>query len=194
MKVSIFVEGPYDKKFIEDLLKFLDPPGNKIKPIVIEGYTNLINFKTEIEKTNDLKGKNFIIFDADNNKNKKKTQIGKIEKELDCSIDYFFMPNDHDNGDLEDLLMKMINPKHQVIFDCFDSYQKCLTSSTRNYTLPNKKARIFAYCEAILDKKEDEMIDGKKRDYLDTRLWDLHAEFLNPLKIFLEKIIKFHKQ
>ena len=62
MTVSIFVEGSDDKRFIEDLFECLDPINNIGEITVIEGYTNLYHYENTIELTNDLGGKNYIIF------------------------------------------------------------------------------------------------------------------------------------
>ena len=192
MTVSIFVEGIADKKFIEDLFKSINPLNSIEEIIVTKGYTNLKNFEPKISFTNDLEGKNYIIFDADQNKSDKIFEINRIENLLKCSIKYFFLPNNEDPGDLEDLLKQIINPTHQIIIDCFDHYQTCLNSNDYDYTLPNKKALIFAYCEAILEKNSKQ-IKEKNRDYFNKKLWDIESEALNPLKEFLKKILKLNE-
>jgi hypothetical protein len=52
--------------------------------------------------------------------------------------------------------------------------------------LPNKKAMIYAYCEAILPYKEKEKVKENKRDYLNTELWKIDTDYLLPLKTFIE--------
>lgn len=193
MTVSIFVEGIADEKFIEDLFKSIDPLNNTKEIIVTDGYTNLKKFENKISFTNDLGGKNYIIFDADQNKSEKIFEINRIENLLNCSIKYFFLPNNEDPGDFEDLLKQIINPEHQIIIDCFDRYQTCLNSNDYDYTLPSKKALIYAYCEAILEKKDSKQIKEKNRNYFNTELWNIESEALNPLKEFLKKILKFNK-
>ena len=48
------------------------------------------------------------------------------------------------------------------------------------YVKPNKKAKIYAYCEAIgSEAKED------KRNYLNPLWWNLDNGALEPLKSFL---------
>ena len=104
-------------------------------------------------------------------------------------MNFFFFPDNESPGDLEDLLLRIINPEHQIIIDCFQEYQGCL-ENVDDYILPNKKAMIFAYCEALLPKKEAKKIREEHRDYLDEKLWNIHSEFLEPIKEFLRDIIE----
>jgi hypothetical protein len=191
MIVSIFVEGIADKKFIEDFFRYLDPSKTITGIVVVDGYTNLYKYEPKISYTNDVGGRNYIIFDTDEDRGEKIFEINRIENKLKCSIEFFFLPNDKDSGNLEDLLQQMINPKHQIILDCFNGYQTCL-GKAGGYTLPNKKALIYAYCEAILKKKDSKKIKEKNRDYLDKELWDIESEYLNPLKKFLKEIFDFN--
>jgi hypothetical protein len=187
MSISIYVEGPADKKFISDVIKHLNPQIKIDEIIAIDGYTNLFKFENNISLRNDFGGRNFIVFDADENISDKIYEIKRINNKLNCKIEYFFFPDNSDTGDLEDLLIKIINPEHKVVLDCFENYQNCL-SKNNNYTLPNKKALIYAYCEALLSKKDSKYIKESNRDYLNEKLWNINATALNPLKEFLKEI------
>lgn len=59
-------------------------------------------------------------------------------------------------------------------------------------TIPSKKTKIYAYLEVLLGKsrKEKDLIKERSRDYLNEKHWDLHKEFLTPLKIFLQKNVE----
>ncbi len=186
---SLFVEGKADEKFVFDLIYFLNPEfSNIVKIIPTNGFQNISKFKNQIEKTKDFGGQNLIIFDADDNIETKQDLIAKIAHELNLEIATFFFPNNSDNGCLEDLLSQIINPKHQGIIDCFEQYQLCLSKQETKYTLPNKKAKIYAYLEALLSSQKSAQIKEENRNYLDREIWDLDSENLTPLKNFLNQI------
>ena len=51
------------------------------------------------------------------------------------------------------------------------------------YVRPNRKAKIYAYCEAIgSEPKED------KRNYLNPSWWNLDVAAMAPLKSFLRAL------
>ena len=92
----------------------------------------------------------------------------------------FLLPNDCDPGCLETLLEWIAVPDHRVVYECFREYETCLHSYSKSYRLPNLKARIYAYCEALSIESYH-----SKRDYSDPLYWDLNASALEPLKQFL---------
>ena len=63
---------------------------------------------------------------------------------------------------------------------CFREYETGLHSYSKSYRLPNPKARIYAYCEALSIEPHH-----SKRDYSDPLYWVLNASALEPLKQFL---------
>ena len=90
MSISIYVEGPADKKFISDVIKHLNPQIKIDEIIAIDGYTNLFKFENNISLRNDFGGRNFIVFDADENISDKIYEIKRINNKLNCKIEYFF--------------------------------------------------------------------------------------------------------
>ena len=56
-------------------------------------------------------------------------------------------------------------------------------------TTPAKKTKIYGYLEALLgeSKSQKELIKEAKRNYEETLHWNLDADYLKPLKEFLEK-------
>ena len=54
-------------------------------------------------------------------------------------------------------------------------------------TTPAKKTKIYGYLEALLgtSKREKELIKEKERNYKNTQHWNLDAEYLEPLREFL---------
>ena len=72
---------------------------------------------------------------------------------------------------------------HRVVYECFQQYEDCLLNTSESYHLPNSKARIFAYCEALNIETH-----ANRRNYGDSAYWNLNAPVLNPLKDFLFKL------
>ena len=178
---SVYIEGDADKKFIQDLISCIF--GKELVHVQyykLDGFTNLPSYKNTIRATLDLGGKNIFIVDADDDLKDKEDKIHEIDEEASC----FFIPNNEDSGCLEDLLNRIIAEKHAIVFECFERYQKCLDTNG-DYCLPNNKAKIYAYCEAILGGKSKK-IKERERDYLDMELWDLSNDYLIPLKEFIK--------
>ncbi|MCR4828322.1 MAG: AAA family ATPase [Bacteroidales bacterium] len=108
------------------------------------------------------------------------------------------LPNNHDAGTLEDLLENIINPNNRPIFDCWEHYEQELVQidipgrTPPPLTTPAKKTKIYGYLEALLGetKSQKELIKEANRNYEDTQHWNLDAEYLEPLKAFLENNIK----
>jgi len=109
----------------------------------------------------------------------------------------FLFPNNKYDGALEDLLENIINQTNKSIFDCWNKFENCLQGCASNeikkeLTIPAKKSKIYVYLETLLgkSKKEKEKIKDPNREYKVAEHWDLDAEYLIPLKNFLEKYLK----
>jgi hypothetical protein len=188
--VQIFLEGNSDKKFFTDYIQFLFPEKSEKFIIIDVGGKNKLHLsKNEFKKNTDAGGINLVIFDADGDFENRKKELEAKKIELGLSFELFLLPNHNGIGDFEDLLVAVSNQKHKQIFNCFEEYQGCLTKHDQGYTLPNKKAKVYAYLEALLPVSENENIRIGKRDYLNAEHWDLNHPFLNPLKAFLEKYL-----
>ena len=113
-------------------------------------------------------------------------------KRNDLDFELFLLPNNQDAGALEDLLENIINPNNRPILDCWEDYEKELIKlditgrTPPPLTTPAKKTKIYGYLEALLFKGQKEQIKEKKRDYENTQHWNLDAEYLEPLKEFLQ--------
>ena len=95
----------------------------------------------------------------------------------------FLIPDHRSPGDLETLLESITNLAHKDIFECLDEYASCLreTSTRVPYSPPDRKGRIFAYCQALGIEPT-----GTKRDYFaQPEYWNLDAPALQPLSSFL---------
>lgn len=186
-KARLFVEGKSDKKFFKDYLKYLT--GNKniedMDIINLGGWTNIPKASNKFQENSDSGGINLLIIDANYNISKREEDVKKLKDKHNLEFDLFLLPNNEDSGNLETLLCKIINKEHKKIFGCFDKYQKCLKNSNSNYTIPDLKSKIYAFLEALLPKKKNDMIKVTKRDYTNKNHWNLDSLHLNSLKKFL---------
>ncbi|MFY7829645.1 MAG: DUF3226 domain-containing protein [Flectobacillus sp.] len=192
MKKQFFVEGDADAKFLHDLIFYwygintsIGKQGNENSDIlIIGGKENLLKLWGTIQRNSILDIYSIIIFDADIFV-EESLKLESFKKQY--PFQFFLLPDHHKNGDLESLLIQLIHPNHQIILDCWDTYETCL-SSNNQYTLPARKTRIYAYMEALVGSsgKEKEKIKEAKRDYLNSFHWNLDAEILKPLKTFLD--------
>lgn len=81
--------------------------------------------------------------------------------------------------------------------DCWATYEGELekvripTKTPPTLTIPAKKTKIYAYLETLLGKSRSQkkLIKDPYRNYENTQHWNLDAEYLEPLKEFLEKNI-----
>lgn len=62
------------------------------------------------------------------------------------------------------------------IFECFEGYKQCVSECMSEYKLPDMKAKIYAYKEALGIIQENTF---------DLRYWDFENSALEPLKNFL---------
>lgn len=217
--VQIFVEGVADQKFFQDLIH--EWYGIKLS----KGKFADKNTKIELGDIFDMGGKDsfddpirmpllnpiietlhieeipmLIIFDADIFSQSKPIVEELSEKR---GFHYFLLPYNgnhteyHKNdGDLETLLQEIICPDNQVIFDCWQAYEQCLTdkpaqhTSSGKFTLPARKTKIYAYLEALVgeSKSQKSKIKEENRNYRNPKHWNLDPAHppLKPLKDFLD--------
>ena len=197
-RFRIFVEGDADKKFLSDYYHhlFLEraPHTGELKGDKTGGYKKLsdeINIR-EMRINSDQGGVNLVIFDADDDIETRRQEVETIKEQYHVEFELFLFPNNQDTGALEDLLENIINPDNHSIMDCWEDYEKELVKldipgrTPPPLTTPAKKTKIYGYLEALLFKNQKELIKEKKRDYENTKHWNLDAEYLEPLKGFLE--------
>jgi len=187
MTVKVFVEGKADKKFITDYLTHLNSsyPDN-FEILSTRGWKNLPNLDNEFEENTNDNGKNLIIFDSNNDPKQRRTDILDSKDSLGIDFELFLLPDNQNSGDLEILLFNIINPKHQIIFDCFEKYQACLGNNSQlPYRMPTLKTKIYAYQDTLLSKKNSYMAKEDSRDYRNPDHWNLDDKYLEPLKKFL---------
>lgn len=183
-KVCIFVEGKQDSNFLKSYVAYL---GYELPEIIsIGGKNNLKGNRPEIAKRlYEEEAKVLIIFDADDDYRKTKSEAKRtIQDKLqvnseDSYLDFFLFPNNQDSGNLEDLLEKIIKSEHEGVFDCFEAYKECLGERDPSYVHPDKKAKIYAYKQALGAIKEGEEY------HFSPEYWDFDNASLDSLKRFL---------
>jgi hypothetical protein len=188
--INIIVEGKADKKFIEDYTFYVTKKR-------LTNFQTLGGYSAEAIRKAAPSFKpdatNLLIIDADYERNggtfaKRKAKILALQTELNISFSLFLFPNNEEDGDLEELLFRIIEPKNADIFECWNTYESCLESKKKGYVVPAAKTKIYAYLEALVgkSKSDKELIKEEKRDYLNPNNWNLNSPVLNPLREFIE--------
>ena len=201
-KFLIIVEGEADKRFFEDYYHHLfhekAPMGSIMHPgkdSDTGGYTKLREEDSinALRQNTDAGGKNFVIFDADDDCETRRQELLAIQEEFGVEFELFLLPNNKDAGELEDMLEQIINPNNQPVMDCWATYEGELekvripTKTPPTLTIPAKKTKIYAYLETLLGKtrSQKKLIKDANRNYENTEHWNLDAEYLESLKEFL---------
>lgn len=198
--VQIFTEGNTDKRFLEAFILHIGKSSNNVRIKSINGWQGI---KTEdvlvnLESSQRKGIKNILILDADTAKNgggfqNRKEEIDSFIKSSKPELEYdlFLFPNNKDDGDLETLLEKITNPKHQNLLECFEEYEKCIEAKNKDlqYQTPNQKAKMYAYISSF--NLSSEKRDNLSTDWLfeNTEYWNLKEEYLCPLKNFLQNLL-----
>ena len=177
---QIFVEGPDDQAFLSDLLQHLNI-SNANTSIIGGGVAKLPHVANEIRRAYDAGKLIAIVLDANSDFASRYAEFEKQKESLQLPIARFFLlPNNEDPGCLETLLETMAVPAHRIVYYCFDQYETCLQNHNTSYNLPNHKARVYAYCEALGIETR-----ASRREYVNSPYWNLNAPALEPLKQFL---------
>lgn len=173
-------------------------PAKDIDFICIGGISNLfneanINQMAQAQITGDQV---LILIDADTAAKgygfaKRKVDIDNDMQDHKISFPYFIYPNNHDDGEVETLMESIARRDlHQVFFDCFEDYEKCVSGVKDShgqplYNTPNLKGKLHTYMNAqkLSNKLRKRLGSG---DWLfgDNNYWDLNAAVLQPLKNF----------
>lgn len=178
----IVVEGGEDLLFLKGCLNSLQIPFSDECFKDLEGWKKLDGYMPTIEEKQDKGVKVLIIFDANTDREARMKEINRMLGGV--SLPVFLFPDDRSEGDLEDILIKTIAPENKGIFKCFENYKECLGRCNHDYTLPNKKGKVYAYKEATgaLRKRD-------KENQFNPKYWDFGSTALNPLKKFLTEHI-----
>lgn len=199
---KIFVEGDADKRFISQLLEFIfNASVDKDCIVKTSGWNSLISPTTEATYLNQMKkttadgGTNLVIFDADDDFEKRKNDLLLWKERQGVAFELFLFPNNSDIGELEDLLEQIINTENQPVMNCWFDYEEALKKvklpwkQGESLTIPAKKTKIYAYLEVLLgpSKSQKDKIKEPNRDYMNKNHWNLNANALEKLIAFLKK-------
>lgn len=189
----VYIEA-HDEKTPEYvfLCTFLEHYGiDGVTIVPINGKDNLKNLKPKMMQ-NQLEGDTVcVLFDADEAANGggyavRKEAINKTLEQMGIrDVDVFLWPNNHDDGDFEMMLEHIVKrEEHQVFFDCFGDYEKCVASK---YKTPNRKSKFhtFISSQKDLNKKQRDKLGSGNWLFDDPKFWDIDSEYLEGLKEFL---------
>jgi hypothetical protein len=202
-KIFILVEGVADIRIITELIVLMyrdirKPPkesnelildNDKIKVILkaIKGWTYIKTLETQM----DIKQKFeegytcLIILDADDSSKdtnggfeKRKLLLESIKVDNELKFEFFLLPDNMNNGDLEDILMESIPEDKKKILECIKNYRDCWNN---NLSENQNRGRIIN--KTVINHYENYC---KKSN----TLYNFNSEYFNPLKYFLDRHIK----
>ena len=161
--------------------------------IGINGWTNIPKNEYEFKENSDKGFSNLVIFDADEERNgggfaKRQSEILAMKSES-IEFDLFLWPDNHTDGDFEMLLSKIINPEHQCLLDCYESFEEEVRANDPEevkYETPGRKGEMYSYIS--LQKMSQRQKGFLSKGYWmfdDSKYWDLSSDELNPLIEFL---------
>jgi hypothetical protein len=214
-RVLIIVEGIADAIFLKDYLLFLYPnehfkfvssnPKKKIqssflknKALEIEifeagGFEGIKPNFEKLEEKMALSNKTLVIFDTDNPEiqfggfRKRMEYLNRIKYDLEINYDIFLLPNHRDEGNLESLLLSIVNDDKFANFEnCYQGYIACMKSFSPikeqvEKDLSESKSMVFSFVLAYEGKNYASVA---ARNY-HSGLWDLANVALSPLRKFL---------
>lgn len=179
---ALFVEGVNEELLFPALLHRLGLPKFTIYKID-GGVSKLVSAKPRMDQRRAERKRIAVVLDADRDALATMDKFEAEKKRHDLPVDrVFLVPDNRSRGSIETLLEAMAPERHRRIHECFTQYRECLKKISPKYDLPNPKARIFAYCEAVGNGPKD-----KDRNFSDAAHWNLNTPALDPLKAFLRE-------
>lgn len=186
--------------FIEDYLHHLNPNIKEDEYEITDvGGKDKLRFYANILKQNSKNHEpNLVIFDCDDTAKeggitKRTNELLSLKDELSVDFDLFLFPNNLEDGAFEELLLKIVNPRHQCLLDCFEGYEKCIGGhdpEDKIYQRPNTKAKIYSYISSFKrSRNQKEKFKQGDWDFSNPSYWDLESNNLQPLKNFLKQYI-----
>lgn len=204
---KIFIEAKDNKTseyhFIETIIQTFFP--DKAFTIIgIDGIGNLFKeaIINQISLAQDTGEQAIVLVDADTISKgygyaKRKQDIDRGMSENSISFPYFIYPNNSEDGDVENLMLKTARRDlHHIFFDCFEDYEKCVSGLKDNngepvYNVPDLKGKLHTYMTA---QKLPNRLKGKFGNgnwlFNEERYWNLNIAELEPLKAFFASNLK----
>ena len=176
---TLFVEGPSDRALVRYVLRHLCVSNVSMEEI--GGDVNCLrNVAPKMQSSRDAGNRIAVLLDADADPQRRRLELQHQQADHGLPVERsFLLPDDCRPGCLETLLEEMAVAVHRKIYDCFDAYERCLQHPDAGYQTPNRKARVYAWCEALGIKT------GPCKNYDDMSYWNLDAPGLEPIKRFL---------
>jgi hypothetical protein len=214
-KLSIWVEGIHDIKFLSDVLSEcygfvlereiksdtgecqLKRGEDEVRILQRKGKSQFVEqsefegkLKQKIDESDDRT--HLFIIDADAGYDHQRGLISIATSGFNLGNVFLWPFNgigdeyEAENLDLEQLLTVILQPQHQSLLDCWDIYEACLGDQ---YTKPAVKTKVYGIFEANHPPTHAGKTSCKEpnRNYRDQQLWDLNSSHLAPLKTFLDK-------
>lgn len=184
--LRLIVEGIADQKFLTDFISFHFSFNLEDSNFIrIDGNTDeLLTKKAPVISLN-VEGTNLAIFDADEDPQTTRSRYSAFFGRLVNNHDLFLFPDNTSTGNLETLLIQIVNPKHQSILDCLETYKNCLEQQSRGYKTPVLKTMVYAYLDTLLPRSKEKYAKEENRDYTNDEHWNLSYQVLTALKEFL---------
>ncbi len=189
-RFHIFVEDNPDREFLIQYSKFLKKSGQLEKDLSKSDITPLKGYSINMDNATDIREKTesdtdvVLIVDADKFFDERIAYYESKKVEHNLVFEVFLIPNDKDSGNAESIYESIT--KRDDFWECFDKYLTCLDGKGFQTTLP--KSKIYAYNEAMREKANNKDVN-KELNFLDTNIWDLENDYLEPLKVLLQKLI-----
>lgn len=186
-----FVEGQTDAAFVKEALRrFVSGEHNDDRITQLKGWTSLS--VSVVQRRLDDGDVVLIVFDADDGTKDKGGCIArlaalkhKLGDTLFGNVHVFLLPDNQSDGDLENLLEKMVRDEHRTIIDCcWTGYAKCLAAKENDYNSPTRKSKMREYAAAI-----DQSVwadQGFVKTFANDSVWNWSSPALVPLKDFLK--------
>lgn len=159
----------------------------------IGGWHNLgKDQEFSIRQATDNGGKTLIVFDADEAPAQRTADLRQRIAAYDPAPAVFLLPGLNQTGELETLLLQLVQPQHQAVMACYDGYEQCLQGLTINgqpyYNTPSIKRRLYDYVNVMPmegDEWDRHHKKGGQKIFENSGLWDLNAPAIQPLRDFL---------
>lgn len=155
------------------------------------------NQEPAIQQARDSGGKTLIIFDADEAPAERAETLKQRIAAYDPDPAIFLLPGPNATGELENLLLQLVQPQHQAVMTCYDEYEQCLQSLSIGgqpyYNTPSIKRRLYDYVNVMPlqgDQWERHHKKGGQKIFENPDLWDLDAPAIQPLRAFLAQHIQ----
>jgi len=145
-----------------------------------------------IRQARDGGGKTLVVFDADAAPAHRSQELTQRIAAYDPNPAIFLLPGANQPGELETLLLQLVQPQHQEVMICYDGYEQCLQGLSINgkpyYNTPSKKRRLYDYVNVMPltgDEWDRHHKKGGQKVFENLDLWDLNALAIQPLRDFL---------